>query len=103
MNRGLLMMSEGYALLAQGIKELAMGEDVKPAKASKATVTEKTQETAPVQEKVTIEAVRLVMAEKSRDGKTQEVRKILNEFGVDKLSAVPEEKLPDLLKKVEVL
>ena len=52
---------------------------------------------------MTIEAVRLVMAEKSRDGKTQEVRKILNEFGVDKLSAVPEEKLPDLLKKVEVL
>ena len=34
MNRGLLMMSEGYALLAQGIKELAMGEDVKPAKDS---------------------------------------------------------------------
>ena len=52
---------------------------------------------------MTVEKVRAVLAEKSRDGKTQEVRKLLDEFGADKLSAIPEDKLSDLLKKAEVL
>ena len=45
----------------------------------------------------------MVLAEKSRAGKTQEVKMLLRECGADKLSAVPEEKYPELLKKAEAL
>lgn len=52
---------------------------------------------------VTLEDVRAVLAEKSRGGKTQEVRAILKEFGADKLSDVPSEKYTELLQKAEEL
>lgn len=51
----------------------------------------------------TLEDVRAVLAEKSRGGKTQEVRAILKEFGADKLSDVPSEKYIELLQKAEEL
>lgn len=97
----LLKMAEGYALVAEGMREMAKAEGATSVPEPKREEPKKVQE--PVEEKVTVEKVRAVLAEKSRDGKTQEVRKLLNEFGADKLSAIPEEKLSDLLKKAEVL
>ena len=43
------------------------------------------------------------MAIKSRDGKTLEVRKLINTYGVTKLSDVPEEKYQELMAKAEAL
>jgi len=104
MSKGLLKMAEGYELLAAGLREMASEEQ--PAKKEK-KVSEKDaaqpQPAEPTEKKVTVEMVRAVMADKSREGKTQEVRQLLNEFGADKLSAIPEEKLPALLQKAEVL
>ena len=94
-------MAEGYALVAQGMKEMAEAEGA--AKVPEAEKKETKQKQASAEGAVTVEKVRAVLAEKSRDGKTQEVRKLLNEFGADKLSAIPEDKLSDLLKKAEVL
>ena len=94
-------MAEGYALVAQGMKEMAEAEGA--VKVSEAGKKEAKQKQDSVEEAVTVEKVRAVLAEKSRDGKTQEVRKLLNEFGADKLSAIPDDKLSDLLKKAEVL
>jgi len=104
MSKGLLKMAEGYELLAAGLREMVNEE--KPAKKEKKASekdAEQTQPTEITEKKITVEMVRAVMADKSREGKTQEVRQLLNEFGVDKLSAIPEEKLADLLKKAEVL
>lgn len=101
MCNALLKMAEGYALVAEGMREMAKAEGATSAPEPKKEETKKVQEA--VEETVTVEKVRAVLAEKSRDGKTQEVRKLLNEFGADKLSAIPEEKLSDLLKKAEVL
>ena len=101
MCNALLKMAEGYALVAQGMKEMAEAEGA--AKVPEAEKKETKQKQASAEEAVTVEKVRVVLAEKSRDGKTQEVRKLLNEFGADKLSAIPEDKLSDLLKKAEVL
>lgn len=56
-----------------------------------------------VTESISVETVRAALAEKSRGGKTQEVRALLKEFGADKLSAIPADRLPDLMKKAEVL
>ncbi len=104
MSKGLLKMAEGYELLAAGLREMANEE--KPAKKEKKVSepdTEQVQPAETTEKKVTVEMVRVVMADKSREGKTQEVRQLLNEFGADKLSAIPEDKLADLLKKAEVL
>ena len=101
MCNALLKMAEGYALVAQGMKEMAEAEGA--VKVSEAGKKEAKQKQDSVEEAVTVEEVRAVLAEKSRDGKTQEVRKLLNEFGADKLSAIPDDKLSDLLKKAEVL
>lgn len=104
MSKGLLKMAEGYELLAAGLREMASEE--KPAKKEKKVSESDTEQVQPAEtteKKVTVEMVRMVMADKSREGKTQEVRQLLNEFGADKLSAIPEDKLADLLKKAEVL
>lgn len=105
MCNAMLKMAEGYALLAEGMREMAeAGETpVKPEKKAKKASAEKVEEPTATENAVTVDMVRAVLAEKSRDGKTQEVRKLLNEFGADKLSAIPDEKLSDLLKKAEVL
>ena len=97
----LLKMAEGYALLAEGMREMAKAEEATSAPELKKEETKMVQNS--IEDKVTIEKVRAVLAEKSRDGKTQEVRQLLNEFGADKLSAIPEDKLSVLLKKAEVL
>ena len=58
------------------------------------------EEKAP---KINPEDVRIVMARKSSEGKRLEVRKLVNAYGVSHLSDIPDEKLPELLKKVEAL
>ena len=58
------------------------------------------EEKAP---KISLEDVRAVLAIKSRDGKTLEVRKLINTYGVTKLSEVPEEKYQELMAKAEAL
>lgn len=101
MNQGLLKVAEGCELLAAGIREMAAevenGQPVPKKKEEKAAKEKKDEE------KVTVEQIRTVLAEKSRGGKTQEVRAILKEFGADKLSDVPSEKYTELLQKAEEL
>lgn len=104
MSKGLIKVAEGCELIAEGLREMAANTKPVPQKPEKAEKGVETE--APIKEqetKVTVETVRAVLAEKSRAGKTQEVRTLLNEFGADRLSAVPEEKLGDLLKKAEAL
>ena len=64
---------------------------------------EKTEKSSTSDKKISITEVRGVMAEKSRAGKTQEIKQLLKEFGADKLSSVPEEQYEELMKRAEVL
>ena len=52
---------------------------------------------------VTLEEVRAVLAEKSRAGKTAEVKELLTKFGVNKLSELESSKYDELLKEAEVI
>lgn len=52
---------------------------------------------------VTIEDIRKVLAEKSRAGKTEQVRDLLQQYGVNKLSAVEEKHYPSLLEDAKGL
>lgn len=52
---------------------------------------------------VAIEDVRAVMAQKTQEGKSQEIKDLLQRYGAVKLSAVSPEHYPALLKEAKVL
>lgn len=49
--------------------------------------------------KVSLEELRAVLAEKSRDGHTEKVRELLIKYGADRLSDIDKESYEDLLKE----
>lgn len=67
--------------------------------ATKETVSEK----EPTEKKVTLEQVRTVLAEKSHDGFTAEVRTLLLKYGGKKLSEIDPVKYAALLADAEEL
>ena len=52
---------------------------------------------------VAIEDVRAVMAQKTQEGKSKEIKDLLQKYGAVKLSAVDPEHYPALLKEAKVL
>lgn len=61
-------------------------------------------ETKPLTQKhLTLEAVRAVLAEKSRNGHTAKVRELLEKHGASKLSEIDPAKYGTLLAEAEVL
>lgn len=72
------------------------------------TGADQTQSTAPVPEKhtqpeITIDQVRAVLAEKSGDGKTAEVKALLYKYDAGKLSGVKPEDYAALLEEARKL
>lgn len=57
----------------------------------------------PEEKAVTLEQVRAVLAEKSHDGFTAEVRSLLEKYGASKLSQIDPSKYADLLAEAEAL
>ena len=100
MNKGLLQIAEGFAMVAEGYRKMAsegmeIPKDVQ--------TEEKPEKSSTPEKKISITEVRAFMAEKSRAGKTQEIKQLLKEFGADKLSSVSEEQYEELMKRAEVL
>lgn len=61
------------------------------------------EESALKEEKITIEQVRAVLAEKSQGGKQPEVKALIQKYGANKLTEVDPSNYKDLLKEAEVL
>lgn len=57
----------------------------------------------PLPKAITLEKVRAVLAEKSHDGYTDQVRGLLQKYGAEKLSGVDPKHYAALLKDAEVL
>ncbi len=57
----------------------------------------------PAQKPLTLEAVRAVLAEKSRNGHTSKIRELLEKNGAAKLSEIDPAKYATLLAEAEVL
>lgn len=57
----------------------------------------------PTQKPLTLEAVRAVLAEKSRNGHTAKIRELLEKHGAAKLSEIDPQKYSALLAEAEVL
>jgi len=63
----------------------------------------KADASAPAEKPITLEAVRAVLAEKSRAGHTDEARALLEKHGATKLSEIDPAEYPALLAEAEVL
>lgn len=50
---------------------------------------------------ITLEALRKVLSEKSRNGHTSEIRELLKSYGTDRLSAVDPSHYQEILEKAE--
>ncbi|WP_436802029.1 rRNA biogenesis protein rrp5 [Streptococcus dysgalactiae] len=83
--------------LADSLEFLIAGmkTDEAPVQQPKETKPIKAKETP----KVTLEQVRGALASKSQEGKTAEVRELIQKYGASKLSEVDEEHFVDLLKE----
>lgn len=115
MGSELLKIAEGFSMVAEGLRGLAGMEGCNTAKeevgkgqqkeaVQKAGKTEKKNAVDLGKEKpVAVEDIRAVMAQKSQDGKTKEIRELLGKFGAVKLSAVKPEDYPALLQEAQVL
>ncbi|MCM1497174.1 MAG: rRNA biogenesis protein rrp5 [Clostridium sp.] len=79
-------------------------EPKKKAKAGSKSEKTKAEETVPAEKNpLTLEEVRMVLAEKSRAGHTAEVREILQRHGAEKLSDVDPAEYESLIAEAEVL
>lgn len=125
MSNELLKMADGFSMVADGIRALAAlrnreteeagtavqgqpdtaekAEDVsKSGKAAKAD--KKTEQDSKKDENtVAVEDIRAVLAQKSQEGKSKEIKELLGKYGVAKLSAVKPEDYPALFQKAKVL
>ena len=97
-------MSEIYLTLADGFEKLAAGYRTLAACSDEGQATEQPHVAEQKQEiKISIEDVRAILAEKSQQGKTREVKALLMKYDAGKLSGVKPEDYEDLLKEAEVL
>lgn len=90
--------------ISETLTEMFSGADEEPAAETKAEEkpAKKTEKKQKAKE-VTLAEVRAVLAEKSRQGHTGEVKELLAKYGADKLSGVDPAKYADLMKEAEVL
>jgi len=74
-----------------------------PVDVSQPETTDQVSTQKPEEKAVTLEQVRSVLAEKSHDGFTAEVRGLLEKYGASKLSQIAPSKYADLLAEAEAL
>ena len=100
MGSELLKIAEGFSIVAEGLRGLAKAEG-----GSKTAGKTQKQDAAQAQQEkpATLEDVRAVMAQKSQDGKSKEVKGLLQKYGAAKLSAVEPEDYPALLREAQAL
>lgn len=110
MGSELLKIADGFFMVAEGLRGLAGMEktsgtaEKNVAKEQADTGKAKKPDKDDKKEKpVAVEDIRAIMAQKSQEGKTKEIRELLQKFGAVKLSAVKPEDYLALLQEAQVL
>ena len=105
MGSELLRIAEGFSIVAEGLRGLAKAEGGTKEKTVKAQKAEKQESVAEVQQEspATLEGIRALMAQKTQEGKSKEIRELLQKYGAVKLSAVKPEDYPALMQEAQVL
>ena len=93
MGSELLKIAEGFSIVAEGLRGLAKAEGGTKEKTVKAQKAEKQESVAEVQQEspATLEGIRALMAQKTQEGKSKEIKELLQKYGAAKLSAVKPE------------
>ena len=109
MGSELLKIAEGFSIVAEGLRGLAKAEGGTKDKAVKEQKQDavKAQKQDAVQEQqespATLEGIRALMAQKTQEGKSKEIKELLQKYGAVKLSAVKPEDYPALMQEAQVL
>ena len=105
MGSELMRIAEGFSIVAEGLRGLAKAEGGTKEKAVKAQKAEKQEPVAEVQQEspATLEGIRALMAQKTQEGKSKEIKELLQKYGAAKLSAVKPEDYPALMQEAQVL
>ena len=107
MGSELLRIAEGFSIVAEGLRGLAKAEGgTKTAgKAQKQDAAKAQPEKAEAQQEnpATLEGIRALMAQKTQEGKSKEIKELLQKYGAAKLSAVKPEDYPALMQEAQVL
>ena len=105
MGSELLRIAEGFSIVAEGLRGLAKAEGGTKEKAVKAQKAEKQETVAEEQQEspATLEDIRALMAQKTQEGKSKEIKELLQKYGAAKLSAVKPEDYPALMQEAQVL
>jgi hypothetical protein len=90
---------EAIKLLAETMEKIKVMGQVRNANVSGSDVEEKHEQPKTELEPVTLEAVRAKLAEISKAGKYEQVKALIEKYGVSKLTEVPKEKYSELLKE----
>lgn len=108
MGSELLRIAEGFSIVAEGLRGLAKAEgggktaekaQKQDAAKAQPEKTEKAQQESPA----TLEGIRALMAQKTQEGKSKEIKELLQKYGAAKLSAVKPEDYPALMQEAQVL
>ena len=105
MGSELMRIAEGFSIVAEGLHGLAKAEGGTKEKAVKTQKVEKQESVAEVQQEnpATLEGIRALMAQKTQEGKSKEIKELLQKYGAAKLSAVKPEDYPALMQEAQVL
>ena len=107
MGSELLRIAEGFSIVAEGLRGLAKAEggSKTAGKAQKQDAAKAQPEKAEAQQEspATLEGIRALMAQKTQEGKSKEIKELLQKYGAVKLSAVKPEDYPALMQEAQVL
>ena len=108
MGSELLRIAEGFSIVAEGLRGLAKAEGGSKT-AEKDTGKTQKQDAAKAQpetqqeQPAPLEGIRALMAQKTQEGKSKEIKELLQKYGAAKLSAVKPEDYPALMQEAQVL
>jgi len=104
MGSELMRIAEGFSIVAEGLRGLAKAEGGTKEKAVKEQKQAQPEKTEVQQENpATLEGIRALMAQKTQEGKSKEIKELLQKYGAAKLSAVKPEDYPALMQEAQVL
>ncbi len=107
MGSELLRIAEGFSIVAEGLRGLAKAEGgsktAEKTQKAQPSPTEKAQPEVQQEQPATLEGIRALMAQKTQEGKSKEIKELLQKYGAAKLSAVKPEDYPALMQEAQVL
>ena len=104
MGSELLRIAEGFSIVAEGLRGLAKAEGgSKTAEKAQKQDAVKAQPETQQENPATLEGIRALMAQKTQEGKSKEIKELLQKYGAAKLSAVKPEDYPALMQEAQVL